>query len=132
MAPVVNACPAMDHGSLRHDHPDVRPGQLAAVQDAERLASAARRREPPIAERVLPADVEGKVVAHPVPFAGEKWNQAAEVVIVPVAEDEGVHRGQIDLGEIMIRQRLTDGFSCGLSRFNPCWMKTSEVTDLEP
>jgi hypothetical protein len=39
-------------------------------------------------------------------------------------------RGQIELGEIMVRSRATDGFLCGLSRFNPCWMKTSsEDTD---
>src|SRR5262249_41432481 len=39
-------------------------------------------------------------------------------------------RGQVELGEIMVRPRATDGFSCWLSRFNPCWMKTSsEVTD---
>jgi hypothetical protein len=40
--------------------------------------------------------------------------------------------GQIELGEIMVRSRATDGFSCGFSRFNPYWIKTSEVTDLEP
>jgi hypothetical protein len=39
-------------------------------------------------------------------------------------------RGQVELGEIMVRPRVTDGFSCGLSRFNPCWMKaSSEVTE---
>jgi hypothetical protein len=40
------------------------------------------------------------------------------------------HRGQIELGEIMVRTRNSDGFSCGNSRYNPCWIKASgEVTD---
>jgi hypothetical protein len=34
-------------------------------------------------------------------------------------------RGQIELGEIMVRTRVSDGFSCGYSRFNPCWTKAS-------
>jgi hypothetical protein len=34
-------------------------------------------------------------------------------------------RGQIELGEIRIRTRVDDGFSCGHSRFNPCWIKPS-------
>ena len=63
--------------------------------------------------------------------------QTNAIIVAACGSDErpchvAANRGQIDLGEIMIRQRLTDGFSCGLSRFNPCWMKTSEVTDLEP
>jgi hypothetical protein len=33
--------------------------------------------------------------------------------------------GQIELGEIMVRTRVTDGFSCGYSRYNPCWIKAS-------
>src|SRR5262249_24972905 len=36
------------------------------------------------------------------------------------------HRGQIELGEVMVRTRISDGFSCGYSRFNPCWIKTSQ------
>ena len=35
------------------------------------------------------------------------------------------HRGQIELGEIMVRTRISDGFSCGYSRYNPCWIKAS-------
>jgi hypothetical protein len=32
------------------------------------------------------------------------------------------HRGQIELGEITVRSRLRDdAFSCGYSRYNPCW-----------
>jgi hypothetical protein len=64
--------------------------------------------------------------------------QTNAVVLAACGSDErpcqvAAHRGQIELGEIMIRQRLTDGSSCGLSRFNPCWMKTStELTDIAP
>ena len=35
------------------------------------------------------------------------------------------HRGQLELGEIMVRTRISDGFSCGYSRYNPCWIKAS-------
>jgi hypothetical protein len=34
-------------------------------------------------------------------------------------------RGQIELGEIMVRTRVSDGFSCGYSQFSPCWIKAS-------
>ena len=37
------------------------------------------------------------------------------------------HRGQIELGEIM-----GDGFSCGYSRYNPCWTKASSEDGLGP
>ena len=63
--------------------------------------------------------------------------QTNAVILAACGSDErpcqaAAHRGQIELGEIMVRSRATDGFSCGFSRFNPCWIKTSEVTDLEP
>jgi hypothetical protein len=35
------------------------------------------------------------------------------------------HRGQIELGEIMVRSRVDDAFSCGYSRYNPCWVLAS-------
>jgi hypothetical protein len=35
------------------------------------------------------------------------------------------HKGQIELGEVMVYSRVSDGLSCGYSRFNPCWIKTS-------
>ena len=35
------------------------------------------------------------------------------------------HSGQIKLGEVMIRTRVSDGFSCGHSRYSPCWIKAS-------
>jgi hypothetical protein len=40
------------------------------------------------------------------------------------------HRGQIELGEIMVRTRTSDGFSCGYSRYNPCWIKASGEDEL--
>jgi hypothetical protein len=42
------------------------------------------------------------------------------------------HRGQIELGEVMVYSRVSDGLSCGYSRFNPCWIKTSREDDLAP
>jgi len=35
------------------------------------------------------------------------------------------NRGQIELGEVMVRSRIGDTFSCGNSRFNPCWVTES-------
>jgi len=40
--------------------------------------------------------------------------------------------GQIELGAIMVRTRVTDGFSCGYSRYNPCWIKASGEDGLGP
>ncbi len=42
------------------------------------------------------------------------------------------HPGQTELGEIMVRTRVTDGFSCGYSRYNPCWIKASGEDGLGP
>jgi hypothetical protein len=42
------------------------------------------------------------------------------------------HRGQIELGEIMVRSRVGDAFSCGYSRYNPCWFKASYEDVSEP
>jgi len=61
--------------------------------------------------------------------------QTNAVVLAACGSDDrpcqvAARRGQVELGEILVRPRVTDGFSCGLSRFNPCWMKTSnEVID---
>jgi hypothetical protein len=35
------------------------------------------------------------------------------------------YRGQIELGEITVRSRVGDAFSCGYSRYNPCWFIAS-------
>jgi hypothetical protein len=42
------------------------------------------------------------------------------------------HSGQIELGEIMVRNRIGDAFSCGYSRFNPCWFRASPEEALAP
>jgi hypothetical protein len=42
------------------------------------------------------------------------------------------HRGQIELGEVMVYSRVSDGLSCGYSRFNPCWIKTSREDAVVP
>ena len=41
-------------------------------------------------------------------------------------------KGQIELGEVMVYSRVSDGLSCGYSRFNPCWIKTSREDELAP
>jgi hypothetical protein len=61
--------------------------------------------------------------------------QTNAIVLATCGSDDrpcqvAARRGQVELGELLVRPRVTDGFSCGLSRFNPCWMKTSnEVMD---
>src|SRR5262245_6386847 len=40
------------------------------------------------------------------------------------------HRGQIELGEVMVYSRVSDGLSCGYSRFNPRWIRTSQENAL--
>jgi hypothetical protein len=61
--------------------------------------------------------------------------QGNAMIVAACGSDErpcqvAAHRGQLELGEVMVRTRSTDGFSCGYSRYSPCWIKTSgEVTD---
>jgi hypothetical protein len=43
-----------------------------------------------------------------------------------------VHSGQIELDEVMVRTRVSDGFSCGHSRYNSCWIKASSEDGLGP
>jgi hypothetical protein len=40
------------------------------------------------------------------------------------------HRAQIELGEVAVYSRVNDGFSCGHSRFNPCWITTSREPEV--
>ena len=56
--------------------------------------------------------------------------QTNAIILAACGSDErpcqvAAHRGQIELGEIMVRARASDGFSCGYSRYNPCWIKAS-------
>ena len=56
--------------------------------------------------------------------------QTNAIILASCGSDErpcqvAAHRGQIELGEIMVRTRSSDAFSCGYSRYNPCWIKAS-------
>jgi hypothetical protein len=56
--------------------------------------------------------------------------QTNAIIMAACGSDErpcqvAAHHGQIELGEIMVRTRISDGFSCGNSRFSPCWIKAS-------
>jgi hypothetical protein len=56
--------------------------------------------------------------------------QTNAIISVACGSDErpcqvAAHRGQIELGEVMVRTRISDGLSCGYSRYNPCWIKAS-------
>ena len=42
------------------------------------------------------------------------------------------HKGQIELGEVMVYSRVSDGLSCGYSRFNPCWIKAGHEDEVAP
>src|SRR6516162_9726156 len=60
----------------------------------------------------------------------EAIQQGNAIIVAACGSDErpcqvAARRGQVELGEIMVRTRITDGFSCGYSRFNPCWTKPS-------
>ena len=57
--------------------------------------------------------------------------QTNAIILAACGSDEkpcqvAAHRGQIELGEVMVYSRVSDGLSCGYSRFNPCWIKTSQ------
>jgi hypothetical protein len=63
--------------------------------------------------------------------------QANAIISVACGSDErpcqvAAHRGQIELGEVMVYSRVSDGFSCGYSRYNPCWIKASGEDGLGP
>ena len=56
--------------------------------------------------------------------------QRNAIILAACGSDErpcqvAAHRGQIELSEIMVRTRSSDAFSCGYSRYNPCWIKAS-------
>ena len=63
--------------------------------------------------------------------------QTNAIILAACGSDErpcqvAAHRGQIELGEIMVRTRISDGLSCGSSRYNPCWTKASGEDVLAP
>ena len=61
--------------------------------------------------------------------------QTNAIISVACGSDErpcqvAAHRGQIELGEVMVRTRISDGLSCGYSRYNPCWIRASSEDGL--
>jgi hypothetical protein len=63
--------------------------------------------------------------------------QTNAIILAACGSDErpcqvAAHRGQIELGEVMVYSRVSDGLSCGYSRFNPCWIKPSREDELTP
>src|SRR5215831_5074190 len=67
----------------------------------------------------------------------DTMQQTNAIILAACGSDErpcqvAAHRGQIELGEIMVRTRTSDGFSCGYSRYNPCWIKASGEDGLAP
>jgi len=63
--------------------------------------------------------------------------QTNAIILAACGSDErpcqvAAHPGQIELGEIRVRTRASDGFSCGYSRYNPCWTKASGEDVLGP
>jgi hypothetical protein len=57
---------------------------------------------PAVAEGVLPAHVQRKILPHLCPVPLEKRNEAAKVVEVPVADDQRVKGGAVDLEDIEV------------------------------
>jgi hypothetical protein len=56
--------------------------------------------------------------------------QTNAIILAACGSDErpcqvAAHRGQIELSEIMVRTHSSYAFSCGYSRYNPCWIKAS-------
>jgi len=77
------------------------------------------------------------MIWHSLTSIREAIQQGNAIVVAACGSDErprqvAAHRGQIELGEIMVRTRTTDGFSCGYSRYNPCWTKASGEDGLGP
>src|SRR5215471_1544210 len=74
-------------------------------------------------------------VWHSLATIRDAIQQTNAIILAACGSDErpcqvAAHRGQIELGEIMVRTRISDGFSCGYSRYNPCWTKASGEDEL--
>jgi len=70
------------------------------------------------------------MIWHSLSTIRDAIQQTNAIVLAACGSDErpcqvAAHPGQIELGEIMVRTRVSDGFSCGYSRYNPCWIKAS-------
>jgi hypothetical protein len=60
--------------------------------------------------------------------------QTNAIILAACGSDErpcqvAAHRGQIELGEIMVRARASDGFSCGTAGIIPAGSKPAAKTD---
>ena len=77
------------------------------------------------------------VMWHSLATIRDAIQQTNAIISAACGSDErpcqvAAHRGQIELGEVMIYSRVSEGLSCGYSRFNPCWIKTSHEDALVP
>jgi hypothetical protein len=77
------------------------------------------------------------IMRHSLATIRETIQQTNAIISAACGSDErpcqvAAHKGQIELGEVMVYSRVSDGLSCGYSRFNPCWIKTSREDDLAP
>src|SRR5215475_4808134 len=69
-------------------------------------------------------------VWHSLATIRDAIQQTNAIILTACGSDErpcqaAAHRGQIEFGEIKVRTHTRDGFSCGYSRYNPCWIKAS-------
>jgi len=77
------------------------------------------------------------MIWHSLATIRDAIQQTNAIISVACGSDErpcqvAAHRGQIELGEVMVHSRVSDGFSCGYSRYNPCWIKASGEDGLGP
>jgi hypothetical protein len=77
------------------------------------------------------------MIWHSLATVRDAIQQTNAIISTACGSDErpcqvAAHRGQIELGEVMVYSRVSDGLSCGYSRFNPCWIKTSREDLLAP
>jgi hypothetical protein len=74
---------------------------------------------------------------HSLATIREAIQHTNSIILTACGSDErpcqvAAHSGRIELGEITIRNRVGDAFSCGHSRFNPCWFRASHEDALAP
>src|SRR5215469_10974711 len=79
---------------------------------------------------VIAVVVSQAMVWHSLAPIRDAIQQTNAIILAACGSDErpcqvSAHKGQIELGEIMVRSRIGDTFSCGYSRFNPCWFTES-------
>jgi len=63
--------------------------------------------------------------------AGDAGDWISDAIILRPCQ-VAAYRGQIELGEIMVRTRASDAFSYGYRRYNPCWIKRTGEDGLGP